>query len=511
VRSPTLPAALAAVLAASGTLLRWRGSDTANYLFRADLFRRAGFTVWSTAWYGGLHTPAYSVLLPPLAARLGPAALAGASAVLAALCFDRLLRSYPGTTSGRALAASLLFAAGTVTNLAVGRLAFALGLALGLAALLAGRRAHWSMAAVLSVSTALASPVAGSFLALSWTAAAVAGSAPRRSGMAALAAVSIAPVVGLAALFPEGGTFPFRWPALLTVLVTCGLTIFLVPVTAKEVRAGAVLYAIASIGAFLVPNPIGANIARLGMYVIAPVLVALADRRRALAVIVPALLWWQWSPALDGILRSAADPSAYPAYFQPLLAYLDQRTRPIGRIEIPFTSRHFEAAYIAPNVPLARGWERQVDSKVNALFYARTLDARAYYRWLLDTGVELVALPDAALDPSAENEAALLRADPAFLRPLWSSAHWRVWAVVSSPGLVSGPARLVRQTADTVELEAVSAGEVVIRVRWTRYWSIDGPACVMSSPDGWVHAEVRAAGPLLLHPVLVGARARCAA
>jgi hypothetical protein len=504
-----VPAAVAAALAVTGTLLGWRGSDTANHLFRADVFRRAGFTVWTTAWYGGLHTLAYSVLLPPLAAALGPAVVGAASTALAALCFDRLLRSYAGVAGARALAGSLLFAAGTVTNLAVGRLAFALGLALGLAALLAGRRRHWWIAAALSLSTALASPVAGSFLALAWLAAAMARSAHRRPGPAALAGVSIAPVLAVAVLFPEGGTFPFRWPALLMVLVTCALAMVLVPPAAREIRAGVLLYAIASIGAFVVPSPVGANITRLGMYVLAPLLVALADHRRALVVILPALVWWQWSPALDGMLHSEDDPSTHPAYFQPLLEYLSERTIPVGRIEIPFTKRHFEAAYVAPAVPLVRGWDRQLDMKVNPLFYEATLDAGAYHRWLLDNGVAFVALPDAALDRSAEAEAAVLRTEPTFLRPVWSGAHWRLWEVVDSPGLVSGPARLVRQTADTIELRATAAGEVVVRVRWTRYWSIDGPACVRPGPDGWVRLRVRRPGPLLLHPILVGDRSQC--
>ena len=143
-----------------------------NLLFRIELFRRAGFTIWSSAWYGGHTTPGYSVLLAPLGAIAGPGLVGAASAVVAAVCFDLLLRTVPDIVRSRAGAASLLFAAGTVVNLAIGRLAFALGLALGLAAL-AARRRHRGLALVLSVATPLGSPVAGVFLLLAWLAVAI--------------------------------------------------------------------------------------------------------------------------------------------------------------------------------------------------------------------------------------------------------------------------------------------------------------------------------------------------
>ena len=210
------------------------------------------------------------------------------------------------------------------------------------------------------------------------------------------------------------------------------------------------------------------------------------------------------------MLRSGADPSTRPSYFQPLVAYLAGRAEPVGRIEIPFTRRHFEAVYVAPAAPLARGWDRQVDMEVNPLFYAGPLAPDEYHRWLLDRGVELVALPDTALDPSAEAEAGLVRQGQPFLQLVWSGSHWRVWQVVDATGLVSGPARLVRLTDDTVELEAQGPGDIVVRVHWTAYWSVDGPACVQLGRDGWVHLEARGPGRLLLHPVLLGDRVRCA-
>ena len=148
--------------------------------------------------------------------------------------------------------------------------------------------------------------------------------------------------------------------------------------------------------------------------------------------------------------------------------------------------------------------------KSNPLFYEPTLDAATYHRWLDETGVQLVALPDAALDPSAEAEAAIVRSEPPFLRPVWADAHWRVFEVVGSSGLVTGPATVFAQNVDSITLDASAPGEVLVREHWTNYWTIDGPACVQPSPhDDWVHVTVLAPGRLLLRPTLSGPRARC--
>ena len=36
---------------------------------------------------------------------------------------------------------------------------------------------------------------------------------------------------------------------------------------------------------------------------------------------------------------------------------------------MPLTHNHWEAADLAKVVPLARGWERQLDQKANPIFY----------------------------------------------------------------------------------------------------------------------------------------------
>ena len=73
-------------------VLEPRPGDLAVHVFRAELFGREGFTIWNGHWYGGHHTPAYSVLSPPLAWLLGPRVLLIGSCVACAALFERLVR-----------------------------------------------------------------------------------------------------------------------------------------------------------------------------------------------------------------------------------------------------------------------------------------------------------------------------------------------------------------------------------------------------------------------------------
>ncbi len=247
------------------------------------------------------------------------------------------------------------------------------------------------------------------------------------------------------------------------------------------------------------------------MYLTAPIVVAVgvSSRRYLVFAALPLLLWWQWSPAIDGMARASHDPSTDEAYYTPLLHYLQQRPQPVSYVEVVFTKRHFEAAFVAPVVPLARGWERQLDMRNNPQFYDGALDAATYHRWLVSNGVQLVALPDVPLDRSSEAEAAIIETNPSYLQPVWHDAHWRVWRVVGSAGLTSAGARLVARSGDEMTFEATSPGPVLVRVRWTRFWSLDGAGCVEEGPDGWTRVVVRSTGTFTLKPAVRGERQHC--
>ena len=92
---------MSAALAVVYLILKPRSPDLAAHLFRSDLFGREGFTIWNGQWYGGHHTPAYSLLSPPLGWLLGPQLMGALSAVAATACFTELARGHFGAQAAR--------------------------------------------------------------------------------------------------------------------------------------------------------------------------------------------------------------------------------------------------------------------------------------------------------------------------------------------------------------------------------------------------------------------------
>jgi len=81
-------------------------------------------------------------------------------------------------------------------------------------------------------------------------------------------------------------------------------------------------------------------------------------------------------------------------------------------------------------IELARGWERQLDTRYAAIFYRPTLTRAAYRAWLTENKVRYVALPDAPLDKAGAMEGALIARGLPYLRELWHSEHWRVYRFI---------------------------------------------------------------------------------
>jgi hypothetical protein len=498
VASSTLIAAVVATaMAVLAITLRWRGADLPAHFFRVGLVERDGVEVWNNYWFGGHHTLGYGLLFPTLGAIVGIWTVAVASAATSAVLVDRLLI---GALGRSCWPASLWFAIGTVTNIAIGRLPFALGMALGLGALVAAQRRRTALAAVLAAVTAFASPVVSVFLAIVFASWALISIGRQRLVAALLVVAAAVPVLVIAVLYPQGGTFPFRAPALAAILAACAGVWLLVPPDHRLVRHVAGLYGLASVAAFVVPTPLGANITRLGMYAAAPVLIALVPPRRlVLGLLLPLLWFWQWSPAFDSIVRAGRDSSTERAFYGPLVAFLETVDADDMRIEVVPTARHWEVAFVATQVPIARGWERQLDKRFNPLFYEPDLTPSAYQRWLLESGVGYVAVSDAPLDEAGKQEAALIEEGLPFLHLAWASDHWQVYEVIDASGLVDGPAELVELGVDTVALKVVAPGDVVVRVRHSEYWASDPPVCIESTDDGWIVLRHVSAGPLTVY------------
>ena len=414
---------------------------------------------------------------------------------------------------------------------------------------------------LLGALAAFTSPVVGAFLAmvlLAWGLADI-GRVGRSVVTVELLAGGLVFVstAALPLVFPGPGYFPFGVGDLVVVLAICGLLASPLVRAARQVRATAVLYGAVSTGLFAFRTQMGDNDIRLAAYIGVPLLICYlprvlerlagygattrtaatdgdADRDTGLrssaarAVPVPGaiaycglllvLVAWHWTPIVEAFDGDANGPSSTAAYYQPLIAELTRLSggQPV-RVEIPPTVHHWESAYVAPVYPLARGWERQLDMAYNGLFYTGgPLPATAYRSWLLSNGVSYVALDDAPLDYAATSEAALLRSGQVNgLQPVWRNAHWRLWQVVGSPGLASGPARILSLTPRSVRIQVSGPGQSELRLRWSPYWSIaPSPgvqasrvpssgmqasavqACVSRGPGGWTDLSSDATGEL---------------
>ena len=512
VRPWLAPATLAAALAAVYLLVDPRTSDLPAHLFRVELFAGEGFTIWSNQWYGGHHTPAYSVLFPPLAWLLSPMLVGAVSAVAATVLFERLARGHFGQ---HARWGALWLAAGMASQLFTDRLPFCLGAAIGLGAVLALARRKRAAAAALALASALASPVAGAFVALAAVAFALAEvrtgepvmSRVRGDGLV-VAASGLVPPAALAVTFPEGGYHPFAFSSFVAVPLFAAAAFALLPARERVLRLGVALYVLAATAAFLVHTPLGGNVTRLGALFGGPVLACALSGRRwsgrrvaAGAAVLLALAYWQWAPAARAYLDARDDPAVEAAYYDPLLDFLE-REPPAGRVEIPFTRSHFETAAVAPRFALARGWQRQLDVGRNPLFYDGELTDSVYAHWLRDNAVTYVALADAPSDYSAREERRLVEARPPYLTPVWRSEHWEVFRVRGAEPLVSARGgaemRLAGFDRTGFTLDVQTPGSALVRVRWTPYWRARG-ACL--EPVGqWTRVDARRAGPLRVSP-----------
>ncbi|HEX4188151.1 MAG TPA: hypothetical protein VHY83_09655 [Solirubrobacteraceae bacterium] len=509
-----LPAwTITAVLGFAYVLAAPASSDLAAASYRSYLFGREGLALWDNAWYGGHHLIAYSLFAPPLGWLVGPRLLAALSMTIATALFGALV---VGRFSDLAVrVASVFFAVGSAIALLSCRVPFDLGLALGLAALLAAQRDRRAAALALAALCSLSSPVAGAFLALAALAWALGGE--QRALALALTAAAIAPILVLVVLFPEGGTQPFVASAFYPALAGVLLIAALIPPQQRVLRIGAGLYAVAMTASFLASTAVGGNVDRLGALIGGPVaaLVLLDGPRSSrrpilMLVLAPALLYWQANAPVADFLSAQADPAVESSYYGPLLGEL-RALRVVGqahpaRIEIVATRDHWEARWMAPSVMLARGWERQLDRYRNSLFYDESpLTAERYHGWLLEQSVSYIALPDAPLDYSATAEARLLggahpRAGdgakpPAYLVEVWHSSHWRLFAVRDASPLVTPRATLTRLGSDSFSLRAPAAGAYTVRVHFTAYWKLaSGHGCVSSAPGDWTRVQMREAG-----------------
>ncbi len=510
-----------------------RSPDLAAQVYRIHLFSAHGFSVWDDNWYGGHYLPQYSLLSPALGALVGLRGIGVVAATASTLAFSRLARRSFGE---RAPLAASLFAVSAAGDLFIGRITFAIGVSFAMMSVLAAVNGRRTLAAALSLGCATASPVAAAFLVLAAAADLIANRVIVRPLTMALPALAC--TLALAVVFPEGGYESF---GPLSALAAVGFTLLLLamlPSRQRLLRCGAWLYLCLLVFSYVVHTPMGSNAVRFGI-LLAPatwagavgmdgvraalgrlssdwparaggrVLRQLSAQRataRMLAALATAgLIAWQINGPIAQSVQASVDPSTSLSYYRPVIAYLDSRARGLPlRIEVPFLRSHWDTTVLGRRFALARGWDRQLDQEYDPLFYAPTLTASAYHGWLLNAGVRYVVLSDAPLDFSSVTEAALIRAGLPYLRQVFASQHWRVYAVVGAHPLASGPGRLTALGVDRFTLQTWRAGTLLVRVHYTPYWRESaGHAIVAPGPNGYTDVTVMRPGTVVVDADLV--------
>jgi hypothetical protein len=452
-------------------------------MFRAHLFAENPFGMWNNYWYDGHHIVGYSLLFPAVSAALTPQLAAALAATGTAALFEPMARRHFGP---HAWLGSTVFAAATATSLFTGRLAFAFGALPGLAAIVAlDRRRTW-LASILAVLTALSSPVAALFVALVAAAYALTGVWSERRLKRALpglttAVTALAPVALFAIAFPEGGVEPFVFSAFWPIPLLALGALVVIPRERRTLATAVALYALGTTASYLIPTAVGSNAARLGTWLAAPLAALLLWRRKValLALATLPLLYIGWHDPIRDLATASSDPSQRAGYYKPLVSFLARQPGQPFRIEIPFTSFHWEANAVASRFPLAGGWERQLDIKNNPLFYNRRLSAASYEHWLHVNAVRYVAVASAPTDYAGRAERNLILHGLSYLHQVMQTPTWRVYAVAKPTPIAQGAATLTALGPDWLSLTAHTAGSVFLHIHFSPYWEIvKGSGCV---------------------------------
>jgi hypothetical protein len=446
--------------------------DLAAQVARADVVRTLGpVVVWWPGWFAGLHLPTYSELSPLLMARLGAPVTGALATVVSVVCALPLLR---GAVRPRLAAVAL--AGMLLLNLLDGRITFLVGVAFAVASLAVLRGGRRALALVLGALTCLASPLAALFLGIG-ALAVVATHRDHRRAAVGLAVVLAAAAGSLGLLFPGTGVMPAPANQILPAVAATVAVAVLCPQPA--IRWASVLLAGASLTTLVVPSAVGQNITRMTWLLAAPVLIGYA--RGALPLLAVLTLGASSWSVVDVSLQVsyARDPSVQQAFYTPLLAELQAQraSAPVlgQRVEVVDPRSHGSDRYVAPLVPLARGWDRQADQVDNPLFYTRgALTPASYRAWLDELAVGWVAVPSGALDYASAAEARLIRAGQPYLQPVWRTAQWQLYAVRGAQPLATG-ATVTAVTADHVTLRTDGPATVRLAWRWSPYLAVGAP------------------------------------
>jgi hypothetical protein len=487
--------ALATVLELGYLVIRPQAPDLPAQLARASAVSR-GVQLWWAGWYGGINTSPYSLISAHLMAAVG-VGLVGVAATAAVCVFGADLVG----SAERPRAGATAIALAACANLYSGRITFAAGMAVCLAGFCLLRRDRLRMSIALALLTGFVSPLAALCQLVGLAALVLVHGFERR--LVALLVASSLPIAVISLVFGQPSYMPFSADTCVFALLACaGVLIAPVP---RLVRALALVSAALTLAAVVVHSPVGSNAARMPMLAAAPLVVATARRGSVHGRVLAAglVIWPLISFSSD--MAIAAQPSSQATFYTSLLAHLPPSGTALQRLEVLDPRTHAASFYLSTQVPLARGWERQIDAADNPLFYGGPITAATYRQWLVVHAVGWVAVPEAALDYSAVAEKRLIAEGLPYLHLVWTDPDWRLYRVTAAAPAATGVLQATGLTDTAIHLRASAAGAGTVRVPYSRLLTLRSVAdpsyvgCVRATPEGDVLITAPAAGEYVLH------------
>lgn len=531
-----MAAALAVATAALVRLLVPVGVDTAGQLYETLRWLHGGFQFWDNYWYDGRYSLIdYSLLYYPIANLAGQlptilAVLAASAYLFERLVFDRFGVSSPWPARAFAVTTSI----GVWIS---GEYPFALGMALGLLALVLCDQRRVTLATAATLATLLASPLAFLLLMLSLVGITVGvGSRGRLLHPGLIIGLALCALlgVGVQLAFPAGGDFPFNFWALFQVLAlsACAFAVSARLRGVGVIRGVFAAMSIAAVAAYVIPSPVGGNATRLIDYVGGPLIWILLARqlderriRRAAAIMIGAVvLGGQLAPNVVSASMALNTPSAQARFWTGAIAFLHAHSNPSFRVESVDSAGHWDAYYLpAAGIPIVRGWFRQDDFPGNELLYDPALSSARYDRWLRSNGVHYVVLPNGSLDYSATAEAQVLRSGRSGLHVVYRDRNVAIFALLNPTPLLTAPpgrhAAVLGFGHVSMAVRLSGPGRYRLAITYTPYWEVSpqGSACIAKSAQGFSEiVDARAGnitlrfGPTLMQ-ILGGAAPACRA
>ena len=491
-RVPAIAGAFAAVLGVLYLLAPPTGEDLSAQLFRASFAGSHPLTPVDLNWFGGTTTFGYSLWAPLVMAWAGVRLSGAICSVIATVQTTVLLRR---GGAARPLVGGLLAALAQAVNLVAGRTSFALGMVCGLGALLllarrnadaeagvASDKRRWVAVIGLALLCGGASPVAALLLWVCAAALALTGSV--RRGIVLFVA-SLAPVLLGSMLFGEGGYESFTAKSLVYGLVATAVVALVV--SKPIVRVGALVGLAMLLLSYFVATPVGDNSLRLSLLFAVPVVGAFVTWRPWLALC--AVLLTAFPQQAGARYSFTHGPSEHPAYYAPLLNEIHSLGPVTGRVEIPETLAHWDSWYLGRSLPLARGWLRQLDLRLNdRTLFSAEFSASRYETFLHAEAVQYVALPDADVTASGRQEIDGVHRGLPYLHRVWGDEHWSLYTVRDAVPIVAAPGRLVAHSAARLVIDAPANSTVDVSMRWIR-WLTTSSGCIAPAADGSTQQE----------------------